>query len=63
MLRKQLIWQDCEWHLTRLPLIFARRMRRERERKGNQTSIQTYREKKLLMMITYTLLVNEFSIN
>jgi hypothetical protein len=23
MLRKQLIWQDCEWHLTLLPLIFA----------------------------------------
>ena len=59
MLRKQLIWQDCEWHLTLLPLIFARRMKKKR----NKASIQTYLEKKLLMVITYSLLVNEFSIN
>ena len=54
MLRKQLIWQDCEWHLTPLPLIFARR---------NKASIQTYLKKKLMMVITNILLVNEFSIN
>ena len=38
MLRKQLIWQDCEWHLTLLPLIFARRIKGKR----NKASIQTY---------------------
>lgn len=30
MLRKQLIWQDCEWHLMLLPLIFAMRMKKIR---------------------------------
>jgi hypothetical protein len=63
MLRKQLIWQDCEWHLTLLPLIFASENEGE-EKGGNIKRLYKHIEKKKLMMvITYILLVYEFSIN